>query len=507
MKYTLMTGATGLLGAYLLRDCLLAERRMAVLVRPSRIESARQRVESILARFEADLGQSLPRPVVLAGDLSKQFAGLDAQSLQWVADNCSAVLHNAASLSFYHDDKTGEPERSNVEGTRQILTLCQEAGIRQFHHVSTAYVCGLRSGVCLESELDVGQAFGNDYERSKVAAETLVRGADFLESTTFYRPAIIIGDSRNGYTSSFHGFFTPLKVASAIIQNLDNIDGSPILAALGFSERDEKNYVPVDWVSATMVHVMGRPEHHGRTYHLVPRNRVSVKTAKRVIEDAIRRRLTERPSARKNAELNLTASQSVFREQMGVYRSYWRNDPVFDYRNTAQAAPHLPCPHVDYEMLMRMSMFALESGFGWPLPTPMIPPCDVERQLECVASSAEKGATHADRVGLQVSGRGGGQWTLSLRNGAEVRAIPGLPTDAATMIYLNSDATQRLVARTLTVDQAIERGEIHVEYGNCREQAPESLDPFVRMALACVANEVPFAAHDNISAPMRALNQ
>lgn len=505
MKYTLMTGATGLLGAYLLRDCLLAERRMAVLVRPSRIESGRQRIESILARFEADLGRSLPRPVVLAGDLSKPSAGLDGQSLRWVADNCDAVLHNAASLSFYHDEKTGEPERSNVEGTRQILALCEETGIRQFHHVSTAYVCGLRNGTCFESELDVGQEFGNDYERSKVAAEKLVRGVKFLESTTFYRPAIIVGDSQNGYTSSFHGFFTPLKVASAIIQSLDYIDGSPILAALGFSEQDEKNYVPVDWVSATMVHIMGRPEHYGRTYNLVPRNRVSVGMAKRVIEDAIRRRLTERPSSRKSAELNLTASQGVFLEQMGVYRSYWRNDPAFDYQNTAEAAPHLPCPHVDYAMLMRMSMFALESGFGWPLPPPIVPPCDIEQQLDRVAAPPAAPLNSADRCGLQVSGRGGGQWTLSLQNGHGVQTLPGLPVDGSTVIYLNSAVSERLVARSLTVDQAIERGDVHVEYGADFAESPESLAPMIRRALACVSNDAAASSsHGNFSSSMKA---
>ena len=46
--YHLLTGATGLLGSYLLRDFLLAGRRVAVLVRPAKRESARQRVENLL---------------------------------------------------------------------------------------------------------------------------------------------------------------------------------------------------------------------------------------------------------------------------------------------------------------------------------------------------------------------------------------------------------------------------------------------------------------------------
>ena len=49
MTYHLLTGATGLLGSYLLRDCLRQGHRLAVLVRPSKRESGRQRIEAILS--------------------------------------------------------------------------------------------------------------------------------------------------------------------------------------------------------------------------------------------------------------------------------------------------------------------------------------------------------------------------------------------------------------------------------------------------------------------------
>ena len=58
----------------------------------------------------------------------------------------------------------------------------------------------------LETELDVGQTPGNDYEHSKIEAERLVRAADWLDPPTIYRPSIIVGDSRTGYTATFHGF-------------------------------------------------------------------------------------------------------------------------------------------------------------------------------------------------------------------------------------------------------------------------------------------------------------
>ena len=466
MKYTLMTGATGLLGAYLLRDQLAAGRRMALLVRPSKLESARQRIESILARFEDDLERPLPRPVVWEGDLTQTAAGADSATQRWIARNCVRVLHNAASLSFYHDEKTGEPERSNVDGTRHTLELCRATGIREFHHVSTAYVCGLRTGKCFESELDLGQEFGNDYERSKVQAEQLIRTADCLDVATFYRPSIIIGDSRTGYTSSYHGFYTPLKVAYTLVGETENliIDSAPILSLLGFSGDDRKNFVPVDWVSAVMTFLLARPACLGKTYHLVPRRCVTVNTVTRVLEDALRRFHGARESHKSKKQNDWNVTLDLFHEQMSVYRSYWRDDPEFDFRHTASAAPHLPCPMVHYAMLMRMAMFALESGFGWPRPQPKLPPCDMAEKLApMLGQRRDARAQGASRIGLQVNGRGGGQWTLFLEEGTVRAARLGLPTDDQTLLYLNSQTCQRLIDQATTVSAALENGDVHVE--------------------------------------------
>ena len=204
--YHLLTGATGLLGSYLLRDGLLAGRHFAVLVRPSKSESAHQRIETLLRQWELALEATLPRPVVFESDLSEIDLGLDHRTLDWIAEHCTSVFHNAASLVFRGDDPAGEPYLSNVEGTRRMLELCRVTGIRQFHHVSTAYVCGLREGRILETDVDLGQTPGNVYEKTKLQAEMLVRSADILDSPTIYRPSIIVGDSQTGYTTTSTAF-------------------------------------------------------------------------------------------------------------------------------------------------------------------------------------------------------------------------------------------------------------------------------------------------------------
>ena len=102
-----------------------------------------RRVESVLARVEKANGRILPRPVVIEGNLTRPGLGIDAADVRWIGRHCDAVLHNAANLTF-EGVAPGEPWLSNVQGTRELLQLCRATGVRRFHHISTAYVCGRR---------------------------------------------------------------------------------------------------------------------------------------------------------------------------------------------------------------------------------------------------------------------------------------------------------------------------------------------------------------------------
>jgi thioester reductase-like protein len=364
MAYHLLTGATGLLGSYLLRDCLCQGHRLAVLVRPAKRESGRQRIEAILRRWEAELPATVAPPVVIEGELTAPDLGLDRSTLRWIARHCRSVIHSAASLTFHGNGRAGEPWHTNVGGTWRILDLCRATGIRQFHYISTAYVCGLRTGRVLESELDVGQKPGNDYEASKIEAEKMVRAADWLDPPTVYRPAIIVGDSRTGYTVTFHGFYALVKLAHTLVSRmvLGSTAGRLMVQGLEMSGEEHKNLVPVDWVSAVFAHIFSRPEHYGRTYHLVTRRPPSVALVADVIQQAV-----EECSELAEAEDAFVADGdwfiNNFRNQIEIYRAYWRDDPKFDDSQRAAAAP-FDCPAMDAALLMRLARHAIEDNFG-----------------------------------------------------------------------------------------------------------------------------------------------
>ncbi|HZY83290.1 MAG TPA: SDR family oxidoreductase [Gemmataceae bacterium] len=364
--HILLTGATGLLGQYLLRDLLLAGRQVAVLLRPQGRLSAAQRLEQLLARWDRELGRPLPRPVALEGDLCREGLGLSREGRAWAAGHCGPVLHNAASLTFTGSDRAGEPWRSNLGGTGLLLEFCRRHRLREFHYVSTAYVCGRRTDAVREGEFDQGRGFRNDYEHSKCEAEKLVRAADCLSPVTVYRPAVIVGDSRTGYTPTYHGLYLYLRFTALLAQFLPHDpDGRlhyPIRLTLTGDE--PRNLVPVDWVAAVIAHVLSRPDLHGRTYHLSPPDPVPFRRVHEALAEYFRLYgpTYVGPDALGRADMN--EHEKMFYDAIANYEGYWAREPHFDCRHTLAAAPHLPCPPLDRACLLRLIDYAVRDEFG-----------------------------------------------------------------------------------------------------------------------------------------------
>ncbi len=119
--YLLLTGATGMLGSQLLAKLLLRQMPVAVLARPKTgrtPESAYQRIDQLLQRFERAYGRHLKRPVVLTGDINQEGLGLCSTADAWCRQHVGRVLHSAASLSFLpaSESPDNEPYRTNVDG-------------------------------------------------------------------------------------------------------------------------------------------------------------------------------------------------------------------------------------------------------------------------------------------------------------------------------------------------------------------------------------------------------
>jgi thioester reductase-like protein len=474
MNYYLLTGATGLLGRYLLRYLLPRGFPLAVLVRGNRAATACQRLETIVTELEGHLGYALPRPVLLSGDLSSPSLGLSSEMLAWVKHNVRGVLHNAASLTFEDGPPDVEPWKTNLTGTAHLLEATRELGIREFHHVSTAYVCGRRHGVIREQDLDAGQAFGNDYERSKFQAEQLVNQATWLTSRTIYRPAIIVGDSQTGFSNTFHGFYTPLRIVHLLLNSGLPVptQAASLVHILGLHGDERKNLVPVDWVSAVIGYLFTDPRHHGEVYHITPEEATPASALCEVMETAVLQYAAKHPRLI-DATTQQAAGRSVldflasFRERMQVYQAYWRDDPQFDATHRLRHAPHLTCPIMDRDLLLKLCTFAIDVNFWWSKGDRVTTPFSASHWLHALPYENFDAPIYAadELLQLRILGPGGDDVTLRFDGDTPVAQSPGIRSDVHATATVTVNTLQALSQHQLDWPTAFQLGRIVLE--NC----------------------------------------
>jgi dihydroflavonol-4-reductase len=149
---SLVTGATGFIGAHIARELL------------DRGDEVRA-----LARTGANLGNLRGLHVETAiGDVR------DARSLERALRGCRRVFHAAAVYSFWVPDPVFL-DAVNVGGTRNVLTAAERAGIETVVYTSSVAALGVpRRGeiVTEDTPVDPSQIVGA-YKRSKYAAEQL----------------------------------------------------------------------------------------------------------------------------------------------------------------------------------------------------------------------------------------------------------------------------------------------------------------------------------------------
>jgi dihydroflavonol-4-reductase len=119
---------------------------------------------------------------------------LDRERLRRAIDGCDAVFHLAALYSY--DAPAGEHERVNVEGTRTVVELCRELGVRRLVHTSTCGTCGPVAGrPATEQDSPPAWELAVPYKRTKLEAERIVLAAasDGLDAVVV-NPTTPVGD-------------------------------------------------------------------------------------------------------------------------------------------------------------------------------------------------------------------------------------------------------------------------------------------------------------------------
>jgi thioester reductase-like protein len=350
----LLTGATGFLGTFLLKELIRrTSARVHCLVRAADSAAGRARIEKALAAHllwdDADAARIVP----VCGDLGEPLMGLSEETFTALAGQIDAVYHNGALVDFTYP--YAKLRAANVEGTEAALRLACTSRTKAFHLVSSVAVWAGRFPVAEEDPLEDIAGLENGYAQSKWVAERLVHEAAGRGlPVCVYRPPRVVGDTRRGVT------------------NLDDFVARVIkgCAQLGLAPTGHFFDVmsPVDYVAAAIVALSRDPRaYQRRVFHLARPRLMSWRTIldymvdagvplRMVPYDEWRSALVERCQTEDNA---LRPLLPLFRPQSEDARAQPPPEVVIDW----DQLPTVACAHTE-ELLAGTGIACPELGRG-----------------------------------------------------------------------------------------------------------------------------------------------
>jgi nucleoside-diphosphate-sugar epimerase len=352
-KRILVTGASGLVGAEVVSRLVAQEIPVTGLVHRT-------------ARIVRNDGSVVPESDLLTvqtGDVCRPRFGWDRADAAELGTGIRAIVHLAATTAF--DARPDEYRRLNVDAVQHVVDLALAWDV-PLVHVSTAYVCGIRSGVVTEEELDVGQSFGTGYEQSKFRAEAVVRDAAARGLRAIVvRPGIVTGTTDDGAIRDYKNFYMVVKLivegklrslpgrydATLSLAPVDHVADMVVAAALGVTD-------------------CGVTEQTGRTVHAVGADVLSLRDVSDVLAEYPSFEVARFVPPATFAAADLPGAERDYFDRIGsLYTSYFDRRPAFDVSGATELLGR-PMPRTGTDYLRLLLDHCLESGYlGTPLPS------------------------------------------------------------------------------------------------------------------------------------------
>jgi amino acid adenylation domain-containing protein/thioester reductase-like protein len=258
-KRLFLTGATGFLGLYLLRDLLrYSSATVVCLIRCKTPQQGFERLKYIISNYRLTADIDLGRVEICSGDLAMPFLGLTEKEHKVLTKQIDAIYHCGATVNFIAP--YNQLRDANVSGTLEILRLATCHHLKPIHLISSIYtlVQSDQGGNSLLEEHHVpqhGYELQMGYLQTKWVTENLALAArDRGIPINIYRPGRISGDTQSGVCQE-NDFFWGLINVCLLLQAIPET---------GFDE----NIIPVDVVSDAIVQLSLKAESGNQNYHL-----------------------------------------------------------------------------------------------------------------------------------------------------------------------------------------------------------------------------------------------
>jgi amino acid adenylation domain-containing protein/thioester reductase-like protein len=260
-QHIFLTGATGFVGAFLLRKLLLQDPHVTVycLVRANRLEDASQRLRKSLEGYEIWQDAFGNRIIPILGDLSEPWLGLSQSGFNELANQIDTIYHCGAYVNLVYPYIA--LRKANVEGTREILRLATQGRTKPVHYISTLDV--FQSSQYDEKELILEteellscEGYSEGYAQSKWVAERLMLAArDRGLPVCIYRLGMVVGHSQTGG-------FQVSNMICRMIKSFIQLEYAPELDL-------EMSLAPVDYVTQAIEYLSQQSDSFNKTFHIL----------------------------------------------------------------------------------------------------------------------------------------------------------------------------------------------------------------------------------------------
>ena len=377
-----LTGATGFLGAFLIKEFLENKKDTDIycLVRASSVTEGLRRIKKNMEKYNiwSDTYEIKIKPV--AGHLDRPLFGLTREAFDQLAKEIDVIYHNGAKVNYVH---TYDLHKSaNVTGTQTILELACTSTLKPVHYLSTISVFGPIgyftdvNELKEDSDLEISEPYiykDMGYAQSKWVAENVMWEANKRGiPMTVFRPGFIMGDSNTGVNN------TEDYVARMI-------KGCIQLGAYPHLPRQRKEFIPVNFVAKAIKEICHNPNNFGKAYHLTPpANSIDLEDFFVEINSSLGYSLKEVPykewvyqliqDTKKSSNNALTPFLTLLSEE--IYKGktsfeLYENMPSYSTTNTEKALSEteLTFPMMDKKLLFTYFNYMKKIGF---IPSPLL---------------------------------------------------------------------------------------------------------------------------------------
>ena len=248
-----VTGATGFIGKFLVKNLLARQGTIYVLVRKNSVK----KLEALYPWWGLDEKQK--RVVPILGDLGKLKLGVAPADIAKLKGKIAHLFHLAAIYDLSAD--AASQQTANIDGTRNAVEFAEAVKAGIFHHTSSIAAAGLYDGTFREDMFDEAEELDHPYFRTKHDSEGIVRN-ECKVPWRVYRPGMVVGHSETGEIDKIDGPYYFFK----LIQKMRDVVPK-WMPTVGI-EGGRINVIPVDYVVDAMDHIAHKKGLDGGCFHL-----------------------------------------------------------------------------------------------------------------------------------------------------------------------------------------------------------------------------------------------